>query len=280
MCSTCYEPFCSGRAECAQQMNLSVVDTRCSQCEWNFQSGHAHDQRCMLHGHRSAIFKCDFCCSVATYRCGGNTNFCERCHRQAYSNIYFPCPGPKYCTLDIPHPCILNEEGEGSVRSFVLGCSACQGFEGANEGFSLGTAGEFGYREREWEDFTGGDMLIAALGEREVMDRLRMHHPDAVRSGNVSECAERLLLLELGVNTPEDLFSTQGGGQRDILARRLEAVGLSQNGSSADLARRLLMLRKSAVADLGHVDCQDDEADDEDLPPLVPLEQMALSLCN
>merc|ERR1712072_1393852 len=252
MCSICYEPFCGGRVDCAHQQDLSANDLRCNQCEWANHSGQARDQRCMLHGHRFAIFKCDFCCSVATYRCGGNANFCERCHQQAYSNKYYPCPGPSSCSLGLPHPCILSEQGEGSIRSFVLGCSACLGSEDSTQQglVIMGSPGEFGYPERKWENFTGGDMLIAALGEREVRDRLQFQHPTALQNGGAVECAERLLLLELGVRSCEDLLCARGG-QRDVLARRLEAVGLHQDGVSVDCAGRLLLLLESAVLALG-----------------------------
>merc|ERR1712178_625418 len=87
MCNTCNEPYCGGRVECSRQQDLSSSDMMCGLCEWSTHMGEAKDQRCMLHGHRFAVFKCDFCCAVATYRCGGNANFCDRCHEQAYSNI-------------------------------------------------------------------------------------------------------------------------------------------------------------------------------------------------
>lgn len=273
MCNTCHEPFCGGRLECARQQDLTADDLMCSLCEWATCTGETKDNRCKLHGHRSAIYKCDFCCSIAIYRCFGNTNFCERCHMQASSNIYYPCPGAQSCSLSIPHPCILTEQGEGSVRSFVLGCSACLGSEENNEAMvALGSPGEFGYPERKWENFTGGDMLLAALGEHEVRDRLRFQHPTALQIGGAVECAERLLLLELGVQTCEDLLSR--GGHRDILARRLEAAGLRQDGSSLECAERLLLLRETPVAALGseHSTLVEDGEDDDDLPPLIPLE--------
>lgn len=138
----------------------------------------------------------------------------------------------------------------------------------------MGSPGEFGYPERNWDNFAGGDMLLAALGEREVRDRLRLGHPTALQNDGVAECSERLLLLESGAKTSEDLLCSLGG-PRDILARRLEAVGLSQHGSSEECARRLLLLLESSVLALGpeHLpDFGDEDEDFDDLPPLMPLE--------
>jgi hypothetical protein len=272
MCNTCYEPFCGGRIECARQQELSADEMICSPCEWIGHQGEARDQRCMLHGHSSAIYKCDFCCSIAIYRCFGNTNFCERCHNQANSNIYYPCPGASSCSLRIPHPCILTAQGEGSIRSFVLGCSACLGSEEKNDGLvTLGSPGEFGYPSRKWESFTGGDMLMAAIGEREVRNRLRFHHPSALQVGGALECAERLLLLELGVKSCAELLA--GCGDRDVLARRLEAVGFRQDGNSLECADRLLSLLHSPASSMGcEKSTSEEDGDYEDMPPLEPVE--------
>jgi len=274
MCSTCCEPFCGGLQDCARQQDLSADDMLCTQCAWTANSGLGSDLRCMKHGPSFAIFKCDFCCSIATYRCGGNTNFCERCHQQAYSNTYYPCPGAS-CTLGLPHPCISSTKGDGAVRSFVLGCSACMGCMGSgdsNQGMSANSPGQFGYPQRSWEKYAGGDVLLAALGEREVRDRLRLHHPLALQSGGAAECAERLLLLELGIQTYEDVLASIGG-QGKMLVRRLEAVGLRQDGNFEQCARRLLLLLASPVTSLSPEHFATEEDEDDDLPPLLLLEK-------
>merc|ERR1711957_1001808 len=114
----------------------------------------------------------------------------------------------------------------------------------------MGSPGEFGYPVRKWENFSGGDMLLAAVGEREVRDRLQYHHPAALQNAGIAECSERLLLLELGTQSSEDLLSACGGA-RDVLVRRLEAVGVRQEGTSADCARRLFLLLDSSASALG-----------------------------
>merc|ERR1712224_495755 len=75
----------------------------------------------MYHGPGSAIFKCDYCCDLAVWDCGEPLgHFCDRCHRNAGSNEYFPCPGPELCVLGIPHP-----PNDDANRSFVCGCTRC-----------------------------------------------------------------------------------------------------------------------------------------------------------
>lgn len=123
ICADCDTPYCAGRVECAAGVEgPAIADLRCQDCEWerqNFRKGFGH--RCMLHGPESAIFKCDYCCELAVWDCGeGLGHFCERCHRDAGSNTYFPCPGPEVCPLGIPHP--PNQIGN---LSFVCGCTSC-----------------------------------------------------------------------------------------------------------------------------------------------------------
>jgi hypothetical protein len=258
MCSKCDEPFCGGKIDCAQQAEILPEQLRCSRCEWDTIC-HVEDHRCKLHGHRFAVFKCDFCCDVAVYRCYGTTNFCERCHRQAGSNIYYPCLGADACSLCIPHPRITSAEGLGAVNSFVLGCSACQGSLDAHQAglVTAGADGEFGYPARKWANFAGGDMLLAAVGEKEVRHRLSLHPASAPKNGGAAECAERLLLLEVGLSSAEALLSTHGG-ERTALERRLQAVGLRYDGSSVDCANRLLLLRHALLSSLSPDNLADD----------------------
>lgn len=161
----------------------------------------------------------------------------------------------------------MSEDGEGAVKSFVLGCSACQGCQEANRvAFNLGEEGGFGYPERRWREFAGGDMLLAAIGEREVRFRLACRAPAELQGGSAAECAERLLLAELGASSAEALLAAAGSSQSD-LTRRLEAIGLRQDGGRLELAGRLLLLRERRLESLEphHFPQLDD---DSDLPPL------------
>lgn len=142
----------------------------------------------------------------------------------------------------------------------------------SNQGMSANSPGQFGYPQRNWEKYAGGDVLLAALGEREVRDRLRLHHPLALQSGGAAECAERLLLLELGIQTYEDVLASSGG-QGKMLVRRLEAVGLRQDGNFEQCARRLLLLLASPVTSLSPEHFATGEDEDDDLPPLLLLQK-------
>lgn len=135
MCSRCREPYCAGRQDCAAQQEMSPEELLCRACVWSLTSA-AADRRCQLHGPRFALYKCDYCCAVATYCCGG-TYMCTRCH----DPWDFPpetaeeaaerrrCPGPGRCPLGIPHP--------SGATAFVIGCTACAGYCEPQDDFDL-----------------------------------------------------------------------------------------------------------------------------------------------
>ena len=95
------------------------------------------------------IFKCRFCCAVATYFCGGMCHYCDPCHDKAgdltdlfvdsisilwnfidYSFFFSngwktkdasklpKCPGKDKCPLGIDHP--------PNGVEFPIGCSVCR----------------------------------------------------------------------------------------------------------------------------------------------------------
>ena len=148
LCSECAEPFCGGKVDCAQDDELDVSALKCPACVFG------HDPRppphsstsppsaglksaaittsettnwrgkCQTHGYKFAIYKCDSCCSVATWDCRSN-HYCTRCHDRASSAKDFKCPGGQDCPLGISHP--PNKPGvHGTVDDgFVIGCSMC-----------------------------------------------------------------------------------------------------------------------------------------------------------
>ena len=50
----------------------------CRECNFSRQA-----KKCEKHGARYAIYKCDCCCSIATYDCSGN-HYCDRCHASPF----------------------------------------------------------------------------------------------------------------------------------------------------------------------------------------------------
>jgi hypothetical protein len=151
MCHICSEPFCGGRVECADDDNLDVSGLKCPSCAFGpakkastvpkksrAASNNAWRGKCHVHGYKFAIYKCDSCCSVATWDCRSN-HYCTRCHDQASQHKDYKCPG-KTCPLGIDHP--PNKPGvHGTVdNGFVIGCSKCfLGEENKDMDFELAT---------------------------------------------------------------------------------------------------------------------------------------------
>jgi hypothetical protein len=93
MCNGCDEPYCGGRVDCVEDSTLDITTMRCEKCLFNDSNQSSCWQgKCKYHGYKFAIYKCDSCCSVATWDCRSN-HYCERCHCSAFSKKYYPCPG-------------------------------------------------------------------------------------------------------------------------------------------------------------------------------------------
>lgn len=166
LCAQCSEPFCGGRVDCADDDALDLSALCCPSCKFkstkdgptetksNLKAAELSNKwrgKCQIHGYAFAIYKCDSCCSVATWDCRSN-HYCERCHNMASSKKDFKCPGIKKCPLGIDHP--PNKAGvHGEVdNGFVIGCSKCFLGEANSKGFVLASdssAREYG---RNWED--------------------------------------------------------------------------------------------------------------------------------
>mmetsp|Transcript_12123 Transcript_12123/g.22232 ORF Transcript_12123/g.22232 Transcript_12123/m.22232 type:complete len:568 (-) Transcript_12123:107-1810(-) len=242
MCGDCNDPYCGGRADCAALMQEQAAEQprRCNECDWNAQA-QANDRRCMAHGHRFAIYKCDSCCDVSVWCCDGH-HYCDRCHADPCTDKHYPCPGPAQCPLGIAHPpnTTGNIYDDMKHPSFVIGCSACLGFEDEKQEDLGGPAGyNFGYPHRDWADFDDGGDLLKKVGEEEVRARLRVVRPPLPADGHAAECAERLLLHEQGVRTPEALLAASSAA---VLRHRLLEAGLSSDGQPLECAQRLLFL--------------------------------------
>merc|ERR1712232_591142 len=257
-------------------MGESVIadQLRCRPCEWYNTSG--QDRRCMIHGHQHAVFKCDSCCSIATWNCT-NHHYCERCHADPWSSKSYPCPGPDKCPLGIAHPPnvaanLQVARGQNIMHaSFVIGCAACLGVSDlAQGGLHYSDKNQFGFPQRDWATFADGAELLTALGQDEVRARLR--HVRLPHKGIAIECAERLFFYERGIRTPEELLAASGRECTPLLSvqRRLAAMRLATEGRPLELARRLLLLRVQPLklllkrrsllqASGGHDELQDEE---------------------
>lgn len=157
LCSACGDPFCGGRVDCAEDASLDITTLCCPKCAFDVQNKSEAEAppitgawrgKCYTHGYRFAIYKCDSCCSVATWDCRSN-HYCERCHNNAFSAKDFPCPGPGLCPLGIEHP--PNQPGiHGTVdNGFVIGCAKC--FLGVEEDIQLASDDSAAAAVANWE---------------------------------------------------------------------------------------------------------------------------------
>jgi hypothetical protein len=201
-CCDCKEPFCAGRMDCAEAAMLDETHAKpmqCPTCEWT-SSARRNDHRCMIHGHKYAMFKCDSCCAVATWNCYSN-HYCERCHNEAHMAKHYPCPGPEKCPLGMPHPPNVEAKHvKDEMASFCIGCTACLGCNEIQEDLRFNDQNVFGFPERQWMKFTNGNEVLKELGEEEVRARLKFLEPHSGADQDaldVAHCAAWLLSVIL-----------------------------------------------------------------------------------
>jgi hypothetical protein len=131
-CVDCSEPYCGGMVDCGRDLEINEKELRCQQCVFKKEDTNVRDLRCLAHGYKHAMFKCDSCCSIATWDCIYN-HYCDRCHSQASSVKNYPCPGNQKCPLGIPHP--PNHSAvhcQEEIVPFVIGCMKCIGWDQEN----------------------------------------------------------------------------------------------------------------------------------------------------
>lgn len=115
VCHKCDTPFLGGRKVCPRmapkEPSKCPEDLICEAC--------ATDFRCPAHGREFVVFKCTFCCNVATNRCFGNRFVCDSCDakwEKGPEHEVTACPGAELCPLQGKHP----TEGTN-----VIGCALC-----------------------------------------------------------------------------------------------------------------------------------------------------------
>lgn len=256
MCDDCCEPYCAGRVDCAMATadEEAMAQHRCHECEWAMMAKRG-DRRCMRHGHRFAMFKCDSCCAVAVWNCYSN-HYCERCHNQASLAKHYPCPGPGLCPLGMPHP--RNCEAvhfDHNVTSFVIACSACLGFEEAQDvDFSM--ENQFGYPDRDWLSFNSGAEVLASIGEEEVRGRLG---DQSIDISSAVECANQLLLLE----KPKQLADQEAAWAREEAAEAARVAA-----EAARVAEEVAIARESYAVVEGAIAAEEAFKEAAVMPPI------------
>ena len=126
-CARCETVYCGGKASCAG--NTDPNKLLCQDCTWRDAKS---DHKCRVHGASKAIFKCDCCCSVATFDCSGN-HYCDDCHgRVNDGGTSRPeCRGrvTDKCPLSLFHPPNQPRNHDVAKNGFVIGCSSCLGID-------------------------------------------------------------------------------------------------------------------------------------------------------
>ena len=120
-CNSCKSIYFGGTRVCGEAGVTSNISSEliCPSCR----------NQCDKHGEEQMIFKCRFCCTIASYFCFGHSHFCESCHpnafallqgsKQNYLKQTVPqCSGKDNCPLGIDHP----PNGE----EFAIGCAICK----------------------------------------------------------------------------------------------------------------------------------------------------------
>jgi len=207
ICDKCAKPYCGGKKECgAAGEGADLMDFLCKDCAFASVKTDpvGKDRRCQEHGPKFAVYKCDFCCDIATYDCSG-THFCSRCHaRPDFGNKggrRKGCLGRACddCPLSMEHPPPHNSKNvweKSENKHFVVGCTKCNGCEDLCK-MKNGIASE-----RAWH---GG---------------ARMKHFAMVKTGLLHRIRKRdMKMSEWG------LF-----GVKDHDAVELERVGLASDG--------------------------------------------------
>lgn len=104
-CYICANLFHEKKPRCADDIQEATPSTiRCMKCV----------NLCDKHGDEYLVYKCRFCCKIATYHCGNGNHMCNECHE---------IQTPKPC-IGILGGCIGDHitNGEGSQ---CYGCAMC-----------------------------------------------------------------------------------------------------------------------------------------------------------
>jgi len=132
LCYKCKTPYYGGEKECEDVQDFNPQELICGPCSGN------QGKSCRKHGDTYMEWKCRFCCSIATFFCGGKAHFCTPCHNVPRERCICsgewetldtykgpPCSGPEECPLGIWHP-------DNGAAEFCIGCAMCK-----SDGFNL-----------------------------------------------------------------------------------------------------------------------------------------------
>lgn len=133
LCSHCSEPYFGGTIACADTAEGEVPpeERLCVACA-PARLQQAHCRYPLEHrGHH--IWKCRYCCNVATYVCYGTVHFCQACHDRAAASHESPscrtaisCKGGDTCPFPKPQGIFHHRNGKTADCEQVYSCACCQ----------------------------------------------------------------------------------------------------------------------------------------------------------
>ena len=104
---------------------------------------------CDKHQQDYIQYKCNFCCNIAAYHCGGVCYYCMHCHdRKGPPGV--KCTSKADCPLGVEHP------PNGQQQAFGVGCGMCKELK-IND--NLEKQAEEQYK-KEKEKFEGGAKFL------------------------------------------------------------------------------------------------------------------------
>lgn len=127
-CKRCDNPFFAGLKSCLEEDDYNNVESLnkkeriCYDCfDFSKIKGITN---CKIHKREQIIYKCRFCCNVASHFCWGTTHFCEDCHIRQLNGDYLT----KIDRKNLPEcndTCPLNKSHPENGEEFGIGCSLC-----------------------------------------------------------------------------------------------------------------------------------------------------------
>eukprot|EP00347_Sterkiella_histriomuscorum_P005211 403357469 len=123
-CFQCQTIYCGGRRDCEAEMNEAnrppPEDILCIYC-----NAYKHGDKlkpCETHGTEYIDYKCQFCCTPATFFCFGATRYCDPCHNNACQVFGKPCLGKE-------GGCAFNGDHLPNGTPYHAGCKMCKVLE-------------------------------------------------------------------------------------------------------------------------------------------------------
>jgi len=126
-CFKCKKFYFGGRRDCEQNAAAEVRPENEFVC---FDCADLKSVKCKNKAHAEfLVWKCRFCCNLASWFCFGTTHYCEPCHKdnpmekvKRKREGFKQCPGYQMCPCKMPHA----PNGAEAECEFCVGCGACQ----------------------------------------------------------------------------------------------------------------------------------------------------------